>query len=192
MKRIVLVAASALLATPLAFAQAKNFEGFSLALIADSSRSTAEVVGTASDSSTVGGLGLEAQYSIPMGNQFVLGLGVNYRNGSRSAGTVGGTNFSIKDAAAFDIVPGFALSDSMLVYGKVSGLSASAIGNTGGTESSESISGYGYGLGLRSFIDKNMFFQVGYDANTYDNKTKAGVTYKNSANVFSLGFGYKF
>lgn len=192
MKRIVLIAASAVLATPLAFAQAKNFEGFSLALTADSSRSTAEVVGTASDSSTAGGAGLEAQYSIPMGNQFVLGLGVNYRAGSRSAGTVGGTNFSIKDAAAFDIVPGFAVSDSLLVYGKVSGLSASAIGNTGGTESSESISGIGYGLGVRSFIDKNMFFQVGYDANIYDNKTKAGVTYKNSSNVFSLGFGYKF
>jgi opacity protein-like surface antigen len=66
------------------------------------------------------------------------------------------------------------------------------VAKTGGVETTTSIDGVGYGLGLRGMLDKNLFFQVGYDENQFNEKTIGGVAVKPKASIFSLGVGYKF
>jgi len=196
MKLTPLIAAIIALVAPTAFAQARNFEGFSLGANLESARTTTNTVAIGSDSGNGFGLGLQAQYSIAYGNQFVLGLGATLSTGKRKAGTLGTADFTTKNATSLDLAPGYAISDSLLVYGKISSISLTAVGATTatGTEiGSESMSGFGYGLGVRSMIDKNIFIQAGYDSNRYSEKASTSLgTFSGSSSVFSLGAGYKF
>ncbi len=197
MKTRTLIAAILAVVAPVAFAQAKLFEGFSLGANLDASQTTTNVMGLGSDSANSTGFGIQAQYSIAYGNQFVLGLGGSLSTGSRKAGTLGPSDFSVKNATSLDISPGYALSESLLVYGKISALSLTAVGSTTATGNefgSESLTGIGYGIGVRSMIDKNIYIQAGYDSNRFNEKSSTGGfgTFSGSSNVFSLGAGYKF
>lgn len=197
LKKTILLAAVIAATAPQAFAQAKNFEGFSLSGNLAVAKTTTDVTfggATLSDSGTSTNLDVQLQYSFALAPQFVLGVGATIGTGNNKSGTVGGSDISTKDRASFDIVPGYVLSDSTLLYGKVSALSATGVAEGAGGNSSTSLSGIGYGLGVRSMIDKSMFFLVGYDWNRYDEKTINGgaATFKPKADVFSLGFGYKF
>lgn len=184
MKKTILALACTALTTPLVFAQAKNFEGFSIGASLANTKTTIDSAGASTDGTTTG-LDLNAQYNWALGQAFVLGVGVNLGTGSNKAGTApGGADITVKDRYALEFTPGYAVSKDVLVFGKVASLSASADGGGGST----SISGLGYGLGVRGMMDKNTFWQVGYDSNKYDEKN--GFTAKSS--VFSLGVGYKF
>ncbi len=182
--------AAAALAPVQALAQGRSFEGFSMSLNAESVRSTSEYGGT--DSASSSGGNLQLGYSLGLGPQFVLGLGVTAGIGNRNAGSVAGTDFSTKNFASFDITPGWAVSDSLLLYGKISSANTTGLYTTGGVETSTSLSGVGYGIGLRAMIDKHLYFQVGLDAITFDNKSIGALTLKSSANAGSVGLGYKF
>eukprot|EP01041_Mallomonas_annulata_P040002 gene40002-63812_t len=89
-----LLIASAIVATfvtPQAFAQAKNFEGFSVLggvnLVSGTTEVTSTVFnGSASESSQ--NLGLQAQYNFALGESFVLGLGANIGLGDLKAGVL--------------------------------------------------------------------------------------------------------
>ena len=189
-----LIATCLALAAPQAFAQAKNFEGFSLGGNLDFTKSTTNVLNGGSDSGNGSGAGLQAQYSIALNNQFVLGLGASYSLGNRKAGSLGtpATDFTTRNALSFDISPSYAISDSLLVYGKVSSVGLTVVSTGGTTETSDSFNGIGYGLGLRSMIDKNIYIQAGYDVNRYNEKTTGGTTLSGNTNIFSLGAGFKF
>jgi opacity protein-like surface antigen len=190
MKKTVLALACTALATPLVFAQAKNFEGFSLGANLSSAKTTFDSTALGATDGTTNSVDLNAQYNFALGQDFVLGVGVSAGTGSNKAGNyANGTELNTKNRYALEFTPGFALSKDVLVYGKIASLGATA--EAGGN--SESISGVGYGLGLRGMVDKNMYWQVGYDLNQYGEKDDgAGGTYKVKSNVFSLGLGYKF
>lgn len=193
-KLTALIATCLALAAPQVFAQAKSFEGFSLGGSLDFNKSTTNVLNIGSDSGNSSGMGLQGQYSIALGNQFVLGLGASYSLGNRKAGSLGtpATDFTTKNAMSFDISPSYAISDSLLVYGKVSSVGLTVVSTTAGIESSDSLSGIGYGLGVRSMIDKNLYIQAGYDVNRYNEKTTSTNTFSGNSNIFSLGAGFKF
>lgn len=192
MKKALLLAALVAAAAPQAFAQAKNFEGFSLGGSITSTRSTTDLTPGGSDSGTTAGLDLQLQYSMALGQNFVLGLGATMGTVKNKAGTIGASEFTTKDRYSLDIVPGFAMSDSTLLYGKVGVLSATGVATTAGTDTTASVSGLGYGVGVRGMIDKHMFFQLAYDMNRYNEKDVTGGKYKPTENVFSIGMGYKF
>lgn len=196
MKLATLIAASIAFLAPQAFAQAKSFEGFTLGANVESAKTTTNLVGTGSDSGNGAGLGLQAQYSIAFNNQFVLGLGATLSTGTRKAGSFAGTDITTKNFTSFDITPGYALSDTLLIYGKISSISLTAVGTTAATGvelGTESVSGIGYGLGVRSMYNKNIYFQAGFDSNRTTEKTSNTLgTFSGSSNVFSLGAGYKF
>ena len=157
-------------------------------------KSTTEPTGVASESGNTNSLDLQAQYSLALAPQFVLGLGVTLGTGNNNAGTFSltGTEVSTKNRTAFDIIPGYAISNSMMLFGKVSALSADGASTTAGVETKKSISGVGYGFGLRGLIDKNMFYQLGYDINKYNDVDFGTGNVKASSSVFSLGVDYKF
>lgn len=189
MKKTLLAIACTALATPMVFAQAKNFEGFSLGASIANAKSTVDSTSFGSTDGTSTGLDLQAQYNFALGQDFVLGVGLNAGTGNNKAGDFGGGDITVKKRYALEFTPGFALSKDMLVYGKVAALNATL--ENGG--SSENLSGVGYGLGLRGMVDKNMYWQVGYDLNQYGEKSDTvGGSYKLKSNVFSLGVGYKF
>lgn len=194
MKKTILALACTALATPLVFAQAKNFEGFSIGANIANTKTTVEDTspGGSSIDGTTTGLELNAQYNWALGQEFVLGVGVTMGTGNNKAGTVPGVgDVTTKSRYSLEFTPGFAISKDILIYGKIASLSGTVELDTVG---SESISGVGYGLGVRGMVDKNMFWQVGYDLNQYAEKTSTnfGTTVKGKSNVFSLGMGYKF
>lgn len=189
MKRTLLIAASVAIAAPQVFAQAKNFEGFSLGLNAESTNSQTTLTGTGSDSNTMGSLAAQAQYTMALGPQFTLGLGATAAPASLNAGAVNGISYSTKNRASFDVTPGYAVSDTTLVYGKLSALTgtSSAVDATG-AETTANLNGFGYGVGVRYLLDKNFFVQGDINSNRYNDVNGTSL----SSTALAVGVGYKF
>ena len=180
-----LLIASAIVATfitPQAFAQAKNFEGFSVTAAVNSNNNSAEL-GNKVDASRAN-VGATAQYDFAIGNTFVVGLGASLGLNDFDIAS----NAKLQNANSIFIAPGFAISNQTLVYGKIASVTAKA--DLSGT--SADISGIGYGIGARYFTSKNVFFQGEYVFNKYDDKKISSGTFKNQTGVLSLGVGYKF
>lgn len=184
MKLSTLLTLSVALVAPVAFAQAQNFAGFSLGGNLEFAQTKVETA-TTSNTGSGSGLSVQGQYSFAVAPQVVLGVGGSMGLGNRKLGTFGAVDLNAKNAYALDFTGGWAMNN-MLFYGKISSLSLTVTCDTCTTD--ETYTGVGYGLGLRSMIDKNMYWQTGYDWNTYTEKT--GV--KPSSGVFGLGLGYKF
>ncbi|NBO42747.1 MAG: hypothetical protein EBU92_14775 [Betaproteobacteria bacterium] len=85
------------------------------------------------------------------------------------------------------------LNDKTLAYVKLSYESGKFNSNITGLKFDQSVSGFGYGVGLRTEINKTTFLeteikQVNYKKFTYKN----AVDFTNSATVGSVGVVFKF
>ena len=190
MKKIICaVAVAASFAAPQAFAQAKNFEGFSVLGAVNVNNNKAGVTvttpaSTTSETKTASNVGIQAEYGWALGDSFVLGVGA----------TAGLSDYDIsngvklKNSYSFYVAPGVAVSKDTLLYAKLA--SASAKMETSAV--SIDLSGLGYGVGARFFSGKNVFFQVEYTYNKYDDKNYANGKVTNETGVLALGVGYKF
>jgi outer membrane immunogenic protein len=178
-----------------AFAQAQNFEGFSIAgnlVITDSKAEVTSTIynGSASDVST--NLGLQGQYTWALGDKFVLGLGAQLGLGDLGVGTLSGTTADLKGKnwSSFYVAPGYAVSNTLLVYGKLAALAVDI--EAAGTK--VPFDGIGYGLGVQSYLNKNMFVQGEFMVNDYTDEKfplfNEVDKYKNTQ--LSIGIGYKF
>lgn len=197
MKKALVAAACFALCTPAVFAQAKNFEGFSLGANYESTNTTlSDAIG--SDSGSGSGLGIQAKYTFALANAFTLGLGATYSTGNHQAAIAASptgllSNIYTNNNFSLDVEPGYAFSNSTLGYAKVSAIGATLFSDSGSF--SQTISGIGYGLGVRALVDKNMFVQMGYDYNVYQDiapAAAAGNSLTTRGSVFSIGAGYKF
>jgi outer membrane immunogenic protein len=198
-----LLIASAIVATffaPQAFAQAKNFEGASLTANLNFANTTSDVTSTVfngSSTESAQNLGLQGQYNFPIGQSFVLGVGMTLGLGDLKAGTfnVSGTTITIKqkESYSFYIAPGMAISDTTLLYGKIAAISAK-FEATGNSTTANTASGTGFGVGVQSFLNKNLFIQGELMQNQYADRSFTALTEtdKNKATVISVGVGYKF
>ncbi len=184
MKRLLssVAVAAASLAAPQAFAQASNFEGFSVTGALNLNNNSAEL--TSKSDASRSNVGVSAQYNFSIGSAFVVGLGAS----------VGLNDFDIasdaklQNANSLYIAPGIAIDSQTLIYGKLASVTAKAVI----TGTSADISGVGYGIGARYFTNKNVYFQGEYVFNKYDDKKTSFGTFKNQTGVLSLGVGYKF
>ena len=198
MKKLFIAAAvAATLITPQAFAQAKNFEGFGISGGINFANNTTEVTSTifnAKASETSQNLDLNATYNAAIGQQFVLGLGVSVGLGEQKAGTLvdGATTVTakVKTMNSFFIAPGYALSDTFMVYGKLAALS----GTVEASNVTDSVTGIGYGAGVRGAIDKNLYWTAEYVYNKLNDVSKAtnNQVNKGLGSSFIIGVGYKF
>jgi hypothetical protein len=91
---------------------------------------------------------------------------------------------------AIDLMPSYALTDALTVYGKLSTVPTTtlSLSTLAGLENSLNLSGLGYGVGIHAQLDKNLFMQGGLDLN----HTSDFSTTKTGASVFSLGVDYRF
>ncbi|HCX81680.1 MAG: hypothetical protein A3E00_00285 [Curvibacter sp. RIFCSPHIGHO2_12_FULL_63_18] len=199
-----LLIASAIVATfaaPQAFAQAKNFEGFSAGLNINATSSDTDIRNSGGSVKATGQTSsngsLQAQYNLALGSAFVLGFGGTYEFGDIDLGSSGAV-FSGKRKNAYSVyvAPGFAVADSWLIYGKVASISAS-FETTGAAifAGKTDASGVGYGFGVQKMLNKNVYLQAEYMQNKYDDKTivtSLTTQAKAEARTFSFGVGYKF
>ncbi|CAM8637013.1 Outer membrane protein beta-barrel domain containing protein [Comamonadaceae bacterium] len=184
MKKLVIAAAAAAatLAAPQAFAQAKNFEGFSVTAAVNANNNSAELANKVDASRA--NVGVIAQYDFSIGSAFVFGLGASLGLNDFDIAS----NAKLQNANSIFIAPGIAVNSQTLIYGKVASVTAKA--DISGT--SADISGVGYGIGARYLTSKNVYFQGEYVLNKYDDKKIATGTFKNQTGVLSFGVGYKF
>lgn len=200
MNKVLLAATlAASLIAPSAFAQslsayAKKFEGFSVygTLNASSSQYKENGPGysaSVSDSDANGTLG--AQYDWALGDNFVLGLGVDAGLSSLKSGSVLGADAGLYDMYSLYLAPGVSLSDSVLLYGKL-GTANARVKYSGASSGSQDISGLAYGLGVRMYYDRNVYFNLEYQQFHYDDKHVGNITLGEQSNQFSVGVGYRF
>ena len=194
MKKVTaIVAAIGLLGAMQAFAQAKNFEGLSLGANMEIDHGSLSATDGSSDSNNSTRLGLQARYDWALGSQFLLGLGATFGTGHRNAGTyaLSQTDAYTKNRYSLDLMPGYAINNNLMVYGKVSALSATALSDDG--TSTATVHGTGYGIGIRGLMDNSTYWQAGLDSQRFNDVTfNTGTTATFKNNVFSVGVGYRF
>lgn len=201
MKKLFIVAAiSGIALIPQAFAQSRNFEGFSVGLNATSSTVGTEATGTGVSGKFGDGsenFSLQAAYGVSMGGNGVLGLGGTYTLADFNAGKIntGSTTVSLKgkDMYSLYVEPGFLVNPSTLIFAKAAYISmkgeTSGSGVTGG---SENFDGLGYGAGVRMSFGKSAFWQFELTQSDYNSKNISALSLKPSAFHRTIGIGYRF
>ena len=200
MKKILLAAVLGAALAPQAFAQGRNFEGFSVGVNASSSSVSTEATGTGVSGKFGDGsenFTLQAAYGVSMGGNGVLGLGGTYTLADFNAGNItsGATTTSLKgkDMYSLYVEPGFLVNPSTLVFAKAAYISmkgeTSGSGVTGG---SENFDGLGYGAGVRMSFGKTAFWQFELTQSDYNAKSISGLNLKPSSFNRTIGIGFRF
>ena len=206
-------------ATP-ALSQSKNFAGPSIAVsgafVAGDVKVTAND-GTDNASSNFGKSniipGVDLSYGIPLDNNFLINLGATYDLSKSTLGQangyIGGETYTekltIKDHYSLYIQPTYAFSNTSAVFAKLSYNFAKGSLTETGTDytptsftASRNIEGYGYGLGLKSLLNNNLYIQVEAGIDEYDKETARdsgnSITYTFDPKVVTgkISIGYKF
>ena len=150
----------------LASAQVSNFTGFSAAVNLSAASTNTKIASYRS----LGGDGFigsfQGAYGMELSSSSVLGFGLTYAAGKSKSGNDTSDDDSTDDVAiknqySLYLEPGALLSDNTLLYGKISiergkfSATSSVLANS----FSKSISGTGYGVGMRAtcWIKPNFF-----------------------------------
>lgn len=207
MKTWAMTAALAALACSAAQAQtaAGSFQGFSLGLNAGMISSATEIT---SGTDVLDGLGhssavgsLQGAYSWAAGDRGVLSVGATYNLNDVDGGelrTTAGVRtalYKARDAYSVYFEPGYLLTDKTLAFATLGYEAATARAEDGaGVVVKKDIQGAGYGFGLRTMLDKNLYVQVAVKQVYYDSERFPGDTadFKTRATLGSVGVGYKF
>lgn len=200
MKKILIATAvAAVLAAPQVFAQANNFTGFSVGAnvnLATMSTELSEPGSSIKLGESSQNASLQAAYGLALGKSGVLGFGATVGLGDLKAGAIAGggesVNLKAKNMYSIYIEPGYALTTSTLAYAKIAYLGMKGEASGGGATASENFNGVGYGAGIRTMLDKNLFLQVEFMQSNYSQKTVSGISLKPSASTGTIGIGYKF
>ena len=193
MKKVLAIAAAmAAFTAPQAFAQASQFEGFSLGANLEFDNASSSASDGTSDGANNTAASVQARYDWALGHNFVLGLGATMNTGNRKAGTyANGAGAYLNNRYSLDVMPGYVLGKDLLLYGKVSSVAATATADDGAT--STSLQGLSYGIGLRGMMNRNLYWQAGIDTYRFNDASFAtGTTASLKGSVVGLGMGYKF
>jgi opacity protein-like surface antigen len=210
-------------ATP-ALSQSKNFVGPSIAIGGGYSTQTYDLklssAGIESDSSLSTGNGknnfsstLDLGYGFQVDKNLIISIGGTYdltKSEVKPAKSVDGDydpaevttiTSELKDHYSIYIQPTYVISDNTGIFAKLSYNYAKSIGKISvddeSVSNSKNLEGWGYGIGARTFLDKNLYFQVEgsyveYEAHKviYD----ADVSSSHKPKVLSalVSIGYKF
>jgi len=204
MKKIFAVAVIAA-ASSAAFAQSGNFTGWSGGVNLDLAHSSSKLTDQA-NGSTVDGFGkgttgasARAGYGFATSSTGIVTVGMSYNltspeifNQQDSDGSY--LKGKLKSSYALFVEPGTKLTDNTLLYGKISYEKSKLEASSDGGMLSKSISGMGYGFGVRTMLDKQMYLQVevkriGFSTKAFD---EAGVDFQPSSTIGSVGIGWRF
>jgi hypothetical protein len=197
LKSAIAVAALGLCATT-SFAQTSNFSGFSAGINLNMVGASTEISNGANklslgeNSATVA---VQGSYAFNLGGGGVMGVGAAYNAGELAAGKISaGANLytlRVKNLYSIFIEPGFATGNS-LFYGKLAYLNGKGEESLNANSGSDTFTGAGYGVGMRSMMDSKMYLQVEILQTTFSEKTFGTSVYKPSATMATFGIGVKF
>jgi hypothetical protein len=170
---------AAALSAPLAFGQALTLGGLGLGLDINPTRAGLEYTRPA--------VSLQTPFALAISPEWRLDMGVHVISAPSLAT---GLDSMANHRTAIDLMPSYALTDALTVYGKLSTVPTTtlSLSTLAGLENSLNLSGLGYGVGIHAQLDKNLFMQGGLDLN----HTSDFSTTKTGASVFSLGVDYRF
>jgi hypothetical protein len=136
------------------------------------------------------GFKLHGGYGFDVSKDTVVLLGLDYNATDIAAGKILGGSLKFKNSWSLSAAPGMLLNDKTLAYVKLS-YEAGKLGNSTDSEE-ESISGVGYGVGLRTEINKTSFLQTEIKQVNFKKFTSAGADVTPTATVGSVGVVFKF
>jgi opacity protein-like surface antigen len=224
MKKLLLVAALSV-ATTSVFAQAKNFEGFFVEgglAIGSADTKTTYTQGDYSDTAEDGGKNyLKGQMSIgymkAINEKFLIGASVGTVLGSITVGESSNSDgerdlTKAKNNYSIALIPAYALSDKLVVRGRISYNKSKVEGSGVGSDDNEDlynytqsakVSGFGLGVGAQYFITKNVYAAIDIERVQYSSKnmamningqpfTDGVINVKPSNTVGLISVGYKF
>jgi opacity protein-like surface antigen len=205
---------TALFVTANANAQSKKFDGFSVAVgattvgtrnglsVADTSANVNASLDLGKTDSTLTG---EAGYTMPLNNNFAVELGLNAdQNDSINAGRFSEGGVTVKFTAgshySIYIKPMYKINDSSSLFFKLG--SHSIKGKTSIKEGAVSASaegtytGTGYGGGIKSYLNNNVFIQAELTITDYNRKTFVSgdttTSYQPNSTAGTILVGYQF
>lgn len=199
-KVLIATALAASVAGSQAFAQANDFTGWSLGLNVNAASTWTEFMGggtSAKISDSSQNVSLQAAYATAWGRHGVLGFGVTYGLGDLRAGSisVGGSSvdFKLKNLYSLYIEPGYVMRDAWLGYAKLGYFGVrNGEESADGVAASKTFGGLGYGVGVRTMLDKNLYLQIELIQADYNRKTADVGTYRSMTSTGTIGLGVKF
>jgi len=134
------------------------------------------------------GFRLHGGYGFDIDKDTVVLVGFDYNATDLSVGKSDGQSLTIKNAWSLSAAPGMLLNDKTLAYVKLSYEAGKFNSSITGLNFDQSVSGFGYGVGLRTEINKTTFLESEIKQVNYKN----AVDFTNSATVGSVGVVFKF
>ena len=134
------------------------------------------------------GFKLRGGYGFDMSNDAVVLLGLDFSATESEAGKVMGESVKIKNSWSLSVAPGLKLNDSTLAFVKL----AYEAGKLTANSEEESISGFSYGAGLRTEINRTTFLETEIKQVNYKKLTSSGIDVTPSAIVGGVGVVFKF
>ena len=141
------------------------------------------------------GLVLHGSYGLPVNDQVVVLLGLDFNPVDIKSGEVTDTSgadiaFKLKNAWSLSVAPGFLINNQSLGYVKLSyeGATASI------PDYSKTIDGYGLGFGIRTEINANLYLNAEIKRVTYNafNFVIDADRVKPVTDIGTVGIGYRF
>lgn len=206
MKKKLLALTLALSATTV-FAQSSNFEGFSAGVSIAAVGVDTNLRITENFSFNIGESnitpGVDLSYSMAVDKQMLIGFGFTYDLAKSKSGQVnvtglGSIGLEAKDHYSVYVQPQYLLNNTTAVFGKLGyhKTKGTISGDFAANFTSESITGIGFGFGVKTFIDKNLFIQAEGQVVNYKEKSfdfaGAAVSYKPKSSAGIVTLGYKF
>jgi hypothetical protein len=214
-------------ATTPALSQAKNFAGPSIAISGAFNSGDVKVTADNTVETASSNFGksniipvIDLSYGIPIDNNFLVSIGASYDlskstlgeasanlddDGDGTAGDIYTEKLTIKDHYSLYIQPTYIFSNTSAVFAKLSyNFAKGSLNETGTTltptsfTASRNIEGFGYGIGLKSLLNNNLYIQVEAGIDEYDKETATdsdnGITYSFDPKVVTgkISIGYKF
>ena len=106
------------------------------------------------------GFKLHAGYGFDLGNDSGVIVGLGYNPTDIKAGTADTTSVVIKNSWSLSVAPGMMLNEKSLAYVKLAYEAGTLSIKDGAITRDESLSGFGFGAGLRTEINKTTFLET--------------------------------
>jgi Outer membrane protein beta-barrel domain len=135
---------------------------------------------------------VEAGYAFGLTKEIALGLTGTYDLADTKGGSDGSANLVGKKHYSINLKPGYVIGTSNMLYALLGYNRMSGTLNNNGYTGTSNLNGIGYGLGIETLLDKNIYLKVEGQQVKYSSSTLSGLTYKPSATIATLGLGYKF
>lgn len=157
-----------------------------------------------SDSSTSGSIGqtttvglVDVSYYQKVANDWAVSMGLTYDLNKTKAGEAnvsgfGSVDFKGKNHYSIYMQPFYIINKDTGVFAKIGYHSIKGEETVDGVSYSKTFSGIGYGLGVKTFVNDNVYLQAEVQWVNYSGETVQGIKYKpkSTSGIFSVGYRF--